>query len=261
MAGKGGGAWKVAYADFVTAMMAFFLVMWITSQNDDVKKAIGGYFQDPWGTEAEDRTVSIHATTGIKGDAPFSDTPHGILPDRFPQANMENATERDPGAASVWQQKQKVHLLNNTDRDLPALRINFDEASAELPQHAKQRLMALMPALVGKRNKIEIRAHSTRRPLPEGSPFKDHWQLCYERSLATMRFLKEHGIEQDRIRLSQAAAYEPLTTRLEADWQDENNCAEIFVLMSIAEHWPGSPPVDSPSGPDSAQVSDASSEK
>ena len=39
MAAGGGGAWKVAYADFVTAMMAFFLVMWITSQSDDVKKA------------------------------------------------------------------------------------------------------------------------------------------------------------------------------------------------------------------------------
>ena len=51
----GGGAWKVAYADFVTAMMAFFLVMWITSQNDEVKKAIGGYFQDPWGTLARKR--------------------------------------------------------------------------------------------------------------------------------------------------------------------------------------------------------------
>ena len=48
MAG-GGGAWKVAYADFVTAMMAFFLVMWITSQGQDVKQAIAGYFQDPVG--------------------------------------------------------------------------------------------------------------------------------------------------------------------------------------------------------------------
>ena len=49
----GGGAWKVAYADFVTAMMAFFLVMWITSQSADMKKAIGGYFNDPWGTSSE----------------------------------------------------------------------------------------------------------------------------------------------------------------------------------------------------------------
>jgi flagellar motor protein MotB len=53
MAGHGGGAWKVAYADFVTAMMAFFLVMWITGQSPQTKEAISGYFQDPWGTSSE----------------------------------------------------------------------------------------------------------------------------------------------------------------------------------------------------------------
>ena len=47
MAGHG-GAWKVAYADFVTAMMAFFLVMWITAQSPDVKKAIAHHFTDPF---------------------------------------------------------------------------------------------------------------------------------------------------------------------------------------------------------------------
>ncbi len=50
MAGGGGGAWKVAYADFVTAMMAFFLVMWIVAQNKPVKEAIAGYFRDPSGS-------------------------------------------------------------------------------------------------------------------------------------------------------------------------------------------------------------------
>jgi chemotaxis protein MotB len=239
MAGKGGGAWKVAYADFVTAMMAFFLVMWITSQNDDVKKAIGGYFQDPWGTSAEDRAPSLHQPTGIKGDAPFADTPAGILPNRWPQSNMENATEKDPGAASVWQQKQKLHLLNNTDRNLPALVVSFDEGSADLPAEAEKRLTDLLPALVGKRNKLEIRAHSTRRPLPKDSQFRDHWHLCYERSLATMRFLEQHGIEPERMRLSQSAAYDPLTTRLESAWQDENNCAEIFLLTTVADRVPG----------------------
>ena len=238
MAGSG-GAWKVAYADFVTAMMAFFLVMWITSQNDDVKKAIGGYFQDPWGSEAEDRTISLQAPTGITGDAPFSDSPTGMMPDRHLQTNIENATERDPGAASVWQQKQKVHLLTNTDRNLPALIVNFEEASAELPPQARQRITNLLPALLGKRNKIEIRAHSTRRPLPEGSPFRDHWHLCYERSLATMQFLQENGVEPERMRLSQSAAYEPLTTRLESAWQDENNCAEIFLMAAVADGVPG----------------------
>jgi hypothetical protein len=48
MAGKGGGgAWKVAYADFVTAMMAFFMVMWLVSQNQKVKEAVAGYFRNP----------------------------------------------------------------------------------------------------------------------------------------------------------------------------------------------------------------------
>src|SRR5215211_3236414 len=45
--GHHGGAWKVAYADFVTAMMSFFLVMWIVGQNQDVRKGIAGYFRDP----------------------------------------------------------------------------------------------------------------------------------------------------------------------------------------------------------------------
>src|SRR5881392_11839 len=46
-AGHHGGAWKVAYADFVTAMMAFFLVMWLVGQSKAVKAGIGGYFRDP----------------------------------------------------------------------------------------------------------------------------------------------------------------------------------------------------------------------
>src|SRR5262245_66541638 len=58
MAGKGGGAWKVAYADFVTAMMAFFMVMWIVAQNQEVKTAIAEHFSDPFANvvEGEDPT-------------------------------------------------------------------------------------------------------------------------------------------------------------------------------------------------------------
>ena len=50
MAAKGGGAWKVAYADFVTALMAFFLVMWICGQDQSIRKAVSFYFNDPFNT-------------------------------------------------------------------------------------------------------------------------------------------------------------------------------------------------------------------
>ena len=47
--GHHGGAWKVAYADFVTAMMALFIVLWLLASSEEVQKAVGGYFQDPTG--------------------------------------------------------------------------------------------------------------------------------------------------------------------------------------------------------------------
>ena len=50
-----------------------------------------------------------------------------------------------------------------------------------------------------------------------------------------MKFLMTKGVEGDRIRLSQAASFEPLTTRLEASWQDENNCVEVFVLSNVVD--------------------------
>ena len=56
-AGHHGGAWKVAYADFVTAMMAFFLVMWLVGQSKSVKAGVGGYFRDPVGFSAGGRGV------------------------------------------------------------------------------------------------------------------------------------------------------------------------------------------------------------
>ena len=51
--GHHGGAWKVAYADFVTAMMALFIVLWLMGASEPVKKSVAGYFRDPSGKKAE----------------------------------------------------------------------------------------------------------------------------------------------------------------------------------------------------------------
>src|ERR1019366_2191552 len=53
-----GGAWKVAYADFVTAMMALFIVLWLLSASEKVQKAVGGYFQDPTGQGRQTGTTT-----------------------------------------------------------------------------------------------------------------------------------------------------------------------------------------------------------
>jgi flagellar motor protein MotB len=59
VAGKGGGSWKVAYADFVTAMMAFFLVMWIGAQDVKVRQSVANYFVDPSGVAKSPRAAGV----------------------------------------------------------------------------------------------------------------------------------------------------------------------------------------------------------
>ena len=63
--GHNGGAWKVAYADFVTAMMALFIVLWLMGSSEKVKKAVAGYFNDPKGTASLLGTTM--AGTGERG--------------------------------------------------------------------------------------------------------------------------------------------------------------------------------------------------
>lgn len=76
MAGHGGGAWKVAYADFVTAMMAFFLVMWIVAQDQKIKEAIAHYFVDPMGYVPIGQSSSSSKMGGL-----FESHTHGQIPD------------------------------------------------------------------------------------------------------------------------------------------------------------------------------------
>src|SRR5277367_2641917 len=85
MAAGGGGAWKVAYADFVTAMMAFFMVMWITGQSKQMKQAVAHYFNDPFNslskTKGPEPPGSRHSTHTIQpGDPQGSRRPKDAPP-------------------------------------------------------------------------------------------------------------------------------------------------------------------------------------
>jgi chemotaxis protein MotB len=238
MAG-GGGAWKVAYADFVTAMMAFFMVMWLTAQSPQTKQAIAGYFQDPWGTSSEYSAPASLLPSEMHGDVMSQDMPQKLQPGQKPGAADSDGTDNEAQAKSRWAQKRKVHFLQNSDRTTPAMVVPFDESSVEISDAGKSQLDRLIPNLVGKLNKIEIRGHTTRRPLPADSPYHDLWQLAYARCQAVMQYFEEHGIEADRLRLSQSAAYEPITKRIETALQNENARVEVFLLDEMADDRPG----------------------
>src|SRR5262245_37270782 len=159
MAGKGGGAWKVAYADFVTAMMAFFLVMWIVGQSEKVKEAIAHHFSDPFARESEE-----------------DGTNHQRPPKHPAPARVSDHPEHEKEAGGSHSVLLTTHGGGRTSIGTV---IHFAEDSAELDEEAQRRLKEISPLLVGKPQKIELRGHTSRRPLPEGSPFKDHWDIAY----------------------------------------------------------------------------------
>lgn len=117
--------------------------------------------------------------------------------------------------------------------------ILFEEGSAALDDQGMGRLRDLMPSLLGKPNKIELRGHSTRRPLPAGGPYQDEWQICYARCLAVMKFLDESGVETERIRLSQSAGFEPHTLRVDPESQLHNSRVEVYLLREFVDDLKG----------------------
>jgi flagellar motor protein MotB len=223
----------------VTAMMAFFRVMGITSQGQDVKQAIAGYFQDPWGTSSELQAPATLLPSEMHGDAQSLTMPEKLPHGKKPGIADSDERNADARAQTRWAQNRKVHFIQDPDHTSPALVLQFDDASAELSAKSIEQLNRLIPVLLGKQNRIEIRGHSTRRPLPGDSAYRDLWQLCFARAAETMKYLEQHGIEPDRMRLSEAGASEPVTNRIESAWQKENSRVEVFLLNEMADEQPG----------------------
>ncbi len=225
MAGSHGGAWKVAYADFVTAMMAFFLVMWIVAQNKPVKEAVAQYFRSPFSSP---HAGSPGPRIAVEGGG-LSNLRSLATGQRGHSRGLGHAGGETPasGGAKGGPPRTSVH-------DEDALRsgatVLFDEESAELDAQARDQLRAMIPGLLGKPNKIEIRGHATGRPLPAGSRYADAWQLSYARCQAALKFFVENGIEPNRVRLSQGGAFEPQAHPGEIAWTAQNSRVEVYML-------------------------------
>ena len=255
MSSGGGGAWKVAYADFVTAMMAFFMVMWITAQNKQMKQAVAHYFNDPFNSLSKTKGPESAGSTTTGPLAPGSKTllpahspgdPPGLkrtkdmpkMPGRTIDENGSKAWKGE-GNRSAGVGKPTLFVLHDGEKQEMGTVLIFNDDSKELSDPAKEQLGRLVPLLLGKRQKIEIRGHARRQAKPADGK-GDVWELSYARCLATMRFLEQAGIDIDRIRLSQAGSYEPHTIREGEKQRAQNSCVDIFVLNELAEDYIGS---------------------
>ncbi|MGI8982591.1 MAG: OmpA/MotB family protein [Pirellulaceae bacterium] len=233
MAGKGGGAWKVAYADFVTAMMAFFMVMWITAQNSDVKKAIAHHFTDPFEPleEQDDEAGGSPPSAEKNPVKPFSK-----MPQEGTKRRSKSDDPHDPEA-----EKTRVLQMRMAEKTGVGTVLFFAEDSVTLDKKAQERLDVLIPQLAGKPHKVEIRGHTSRNPPLAKGGYKDAWQMSYARCQAVLKYLVEHGVSAEQVRLSQAGGNEPLTTREDPQGQIRNPRVEVMMLNEWVQDLVGTP--------------------
>jgi chemotaxis protein MotB len=185
-----GGAWKVAYADFVTAMMALFIVLWLLSASEKVQKAVGGYFQDPTGKGRQTGTTNSGAGETL------------TLNRRELEKLKEKLEEVLKQIPSMQHMEKQIKITLTTE----GLRIDLIETERGLffdsgnpkPTEAGTTLLTVLTAeLVKLPNKIAIEGHTDSKPY--GRAEYSNWELSADRANSARRILVESGLPEGRI--------------------------------------------------------------
>jgi chemotaxis protein MotB len=220
-----GGAWKVAMADFALAMMALFMVLWLTnSSNKTEREAIAGYFQDPQGYEESQRlpsafVIDLGGTPTTADNTAISETldPKKILQaeeieslaeaierQRLEQlkAEIEAKIEASPTLSPFQNQMTiditteglRIQIIDQTKRPM------FNAGSAILKYYSEDILYELAPMLMTVDNKLSITGHTDTDAYYDNNPEDDvNWELSARRANSARRALMDAGIEKSQI--------------------------------------------------------------
>jgi len=200
--GHHGGAWKVAYADFVTALMALFLVMWLVGQSDDIKAAVAGYFNDP---------VAYGKLKGGQGVLPSSPGLRPQLPDLKSEKRMELLRLRQAAEHIHDMMKDNSDLSDLSDQvemtlTSRGLKIQledkedemfFEVGSDNLNPNASKIIKIIGKELGGLDNKIVIEGHTDARQY-SGDAYTN-WELSADRASAARYVLMKNGVTNEQI--------------------------------------------------------------
>jgi len=202
--GHHGGAWKVAYADFVTAMMALFIVLWILGQSEEVKQQISSYFRDPGAFEA----TSGGAMNGGKGlianAMPPKESPKSIEGQKEALKKIGEAIKRD-----LQNQKKFAELKNQITMEMvkEGLRIElmesskaffFDIGTATLKPEAAEIIGTISNELATMPNHVIVEGHTDARQYGNDMGYTNY-ELSADRANAARRVMVASGTGNDKI--------------------------------------------------------------
>jgi len=222
--GHHGGAWKVAYADFVTAMMALFIVLWLLNSSVEVQKAVAGYFRDPRGSSKKMGTAM-----GGNGDSITIDRKNlSQLKDKLQQAikqtpkfdKIKNNVEM-----TVTGEGLRIELLENAGGTF------FDSGQAKPTETAIKLLDELAQELGRMPNSVLIEGHTDSKPY-SGNGEYSNWELSADRANAARKVMQEDGLRPDQV--AQIRGYADQQLRLPAKPEDPSN-RRISIIVRYTD--------------------------
>jgi len=229
--GHHGGAWKVAYADFVTAMMALFIVLWLLNTNKPVREAVAGYFQDPAGTA--NKSGSQHSGVAENFVVTKDDMPKL-------KEELENAIRKVPIFAKLEHQIEMTITPEGLRIELLETETGtFFNLGQPEPNENGRELLSLLAQELGKLpNKISIEGHTDSKPYSGGKDY-GNWELSTDRANAARRLMQRDGLGENQV--TQVRGYaDQLLRKPDAPLDPSNR--RISVIVQSMERKPDEKP-------------------
>jgi chemotaxis protein MotB len=198
--GHHGGAWKVAYADFVTAMMAFFLVLWLVGQSKEVKASVSGYFRDP-------TVLELPGGSGVLDGGPSLETVMEPAEESAERERLEAAVSHIRGELANHPSFQKLRDQVEFSVTPEGLRIDlvekaessfFDSGSSTLRGETERILAVIAHELGTLQNDVVIEGHTDSRAYAATERYSN-WELASDRANAARRVMERSGLRPKQI--------------------------------------------------------------
>jgi chemotaxis protein MotB len=220
-----GGAWKVAYADFVTAMMALFIVLWLLSSSERVQKTVGGYFRDPRGKGKLVGTTVSGAGEAMQVKVDDMESLKKKIEKAMSREMKDFDRLKDFVNITVTEEGLRIELVES------AAGIFFDSGSAS-PSQAGAEIFAKLAEEVGALpNLVVIEGHTDAKPFNERREYSN-WELSADRANAARRLMMSHGLRADQV--AQVRGYADQQLKKPTAPEDPSN-RRISILVKRPE--------------------------
>jgi chemotaxis protein MotB len=226
--------WVVTFGDMMSLLLTFFVLLYSMSEiKEEQRQALLESLRQQFGHQASvfnpvpGRSVPLKSSLALlssMGRARRADTLRGGDKVRAPVGDYPPLR-----VARVGKEATTSGV------------VYFEVGRTTLSREERQVLENVAALIRGKPQKIEIRGHTTTRPLAPGSPHRSHWDLAYARCSRVVDFLVEQGVDPKRLRIGLAAANEPIHVEADPALEKENARVEILMLDELTEELEGTP--------------------